>query len=204
MAFPIILSSPSGGGKTTIAQKLLTVRRDVGYSVSCTTRPPREGDAATSQFAFACVTIEGGVAEHGRPFGHREERELLGRHALAGPRRRRHPRHERTCHRGRGCVARRVRRLMGLTQWTFGRACRRRRDLRRFHARRRPTGRGARRCGGPGGCEAQGDGQEATRRHHLSRLPAETSPRELTATGCVTPRAACIECAWPRRRRRAR
>ena len=40
MAFPIILSSPSGGGKTTIAHKLLAARNDVGYSVSCTTRPP--------------------------------------------------------------------------------------------------------------------------------------------------------------------
>ncbi len=39
--FPIILSSPSGGGKTTIAHRLLAQRADVGYSVSCTTRAPR-------------------------------------------------------------------------------------------------------------------------------------------------------------------
>jgi guanylate kinase len=41
--FPIILSAPSGAGKTTIARRLLVLRDDVGYSISCTTRPPREG-----------------------------------------------------------------------------------------------------------------------------------------------------------------
>ena len=39
--FPLILSAPSGGGKTTIARHLLERRNDVGYSVSCTTRAPR-------------------------------------------------------------------------------------------------------------------------------------------------------------------
>jgi guanylate kinase len=52
VAFPIILSSPSGGGKTTIAQKLLTVRDDVGYSVSCTTRAPREGEVDGRDYHF--------------------------------------------------------------------------------------------------------------------------------------------------------
>ena len=52
MAFPIILSSPSGGGKTTIAHKLLALRRDVGYSVSCTTREPREGEADGRDYHF--------------------------------------------------------------------------------------------------------------------------------------------------------
>ena len=37
----MVLSSPSGGGKTTIAKALLTARRDVAYSVSATTRPRR-------------------------------------------------------------------------------------------------------------------------------------------------------------------
>ena len=52
MAFPIILSSPSGGGKTTIAHKLLAARSDVGYSVSCTTRPPREGEVNGRDYHF--------------------------------------------------------------------------------------------------------------------------------------------------------
>jgi guanylate kinase len=55
MPFPIILSSPSGGGKTTIAQKILTARGDVGYSVSCTTRPPREGEVHGRDYHFLSV-----------------------------------------------------------------------------------------------------------------------------------------------------
>ena len=50
--FPIILSSPSGGGKTTIAHMLLAMRPDVGYSVSCTTRPPRNGEADGQDYHF--------------------------------------------------------------------------------------------------------------------------------------------------------
>jgi len=49
---PIILSSPSGGGKTTIAKRLLEVRNDIGYSVSCTTRPPREGEVEGRDYYF--------------------------------------------------------------------------------------------------------------------------------------------------------
>jgi len=52
MAFPVILSSPSGGGKTTIAHKLLALRKDLGYSVSATTRPPREGELNGRDYHF--------------------------------------------------------------------------------------------------------------------------------------------------------
>ena len=52
MAFPIILSSPSGGGKTTIAHQLMARRKDVGYSVSCTTRPPRDGEVDGRDYHF--------------------------------------------------------------------------------------------------------------------------------------------------------
>jgi guanylate kinase len=54
-AFPIILSSPSGGGKTTIARQLLELRNDVGYSVSCTTRPPRPGEVDGRDYYFLSV-----------------------------------------------------------------------------------------------------------------------------------------------------
>jgi guanylate kinase len=50
--FPIILSSPSGGGKTTIAHQLLSTRQDVGYSVSATTRPPRDGEVDGRDYHF--------------------------------------------------------------------------------------------------------------------------------------------------------
>ncbi|MEZ4587807.1 MAG: guanylate kinase [Gemmatimonadales bacterium] len=42
--FLLVLSSPSGGGKTAIARHLLGARDDVTYSVSATTRPKREGE----------------------------------------------------------------------------------------------------------------------------------------------------------------
>lgn len=50
--FPIILSAPSGGGKTTIAKRLLALRNDVGYSVSCTTRAPRPGETDGEDYYF--------------------------------------------------------------------------------------------------------------------------------------------------------
>ena len=50
--FPLILSAPSGTGKTTIAKELLRVRSDVGYSVSCTTRAPRDGEVEGQDYYF--------------------------------------------------------------------------------------------------------------------------------------------------------
>jgi guanylate kinase len=50
--FPVILSAPSGGGKTTIARMLLGRRADLGYSVSCTTRAPRPTEVPGRDYYF--------------------------------------------------------------------------------------------------------------------------------------------------------
>jgi guanylate kinase len=50
--FLLVLSSPSGGGKTTIARSLLDGRDDLGYSVSATTRPLRPGEVDGKAYHF--------------------------------------------------------------------------------------------------------------------------------------------------------
>lgn len=50
--FLLVLSAPSGGGKTTVAKALLAARDDVGYSVSGTTRPPRTGERDGVDYHF--------------------------------------------------------------------------------------------------------------------------------------------------------
>jgi guanylate kinase len=50
--FPVILSAPSGGGKTTIARALLARRPELGYSVSCTTRAPRPTEVNGRDYYF--------------------------------------------------------------------------------------------------------------------------------------------------------
>jgi guanylate kinase len=77
--FPLVLSSPSGGGKTTIAHELLRRRADLGYSVSCTTRPPRPAEIDGTDYfflsreAFLAARERGEFAEsaevHGQLYG---------------------------------------------------------------------------------------------------------------------------------------
>ena len=50
--FLLVLSSPSGGGKSTIARHLLAAREDLGYSVSATTRAPRPGEQDGVDYHF--------------------------------------------------------------------------------------------------------------------------------------------------------
>jgi guanylate kinase len=50
--FLLVLSSPSGGGKTTIARSLLQARDDLAYSVSATTRPMRAGEKDGVDYFF--------------------------------------------------------------------------------------------------------------------------------------------------------
>jgi guanylate kinase len=50
--FPLVLSAPSGAGKTTIARRLRARRSDVVFSVSATTRAPREGERDGVDYHF--------------------------------------------------------------------------------------------------------------------------------------------------------
>jgi guanylate kinase len=50
--FLLVLSAPSGGGKSSIARNLLQGRDDLGYSVSATTRPKREGEREGVDYHF--------------------------------------------------------------------------------------------------------------------------------------------------------
>jgi guanylate kinase len=88
--FPVILSAPSGAGKTSIARALLSRRADLAYSVSATTRPPRDGEVDgihyhfVSDDEFARRRRAGDFAEyadvHGRWYGtlKRTVADLLG------------------------------------------------------------------------------------------------------------------------------
>jgi guanylate kinase len=48
----VVLAAPSGAGKTTIARALVARRRDVGFSVSATTRSPRAGEQEGADYYF--------------------------------------------------------------------------------------------------------------------------------------------------------
>ena len=50
--FLVILCAPSGAGKTTIAQRLVRTRKDVGFSISATTRAPRRGEQEGKAYYF--------------------------------------------------------------------------------------------------------------------------------------------------------
>ncbi len=48
----ILISAPSGGGKTTLCQELLAARRDMTRAITCTTRPPRPGEKDGVDYYF--------------------------------------------------------------------------------------------------------------------------------------------------------
>ncbi|MGH7087568.1 MAG: guanylate kinase, partial [Stellaceae bacterium] len=72
----LVLSSPSGAGKTTIGRALAAADPMVATSVSVTTRPAREGEIEgrhyyfISEARFAEMVAEDALLENARVFGH--------------------------------------------------------------------------------------------------------------------------------------
>jgi guanylate kinase len=48
----MVMSAPSGAGKTTIGREMLRMFPDLRFSVSCTTRPPRPGEVNGKDYQF--------------------------------------------------------------------------------------------------------------------------------------------------------
>ena len=73
----LVLSSPSGAGKTTLSRKLLAVDSDITMSVSVTTRQPRTGEEEGKDYFFVSSSMFGQMVsgdaflEHANVFDHR-------------------------------------------------------------------------------------------------------------------------------------
>ena len=73
----VVISSPSGGGKTRITQRLVNDRADCGYSVSATTRAPRPSEVDGVAYHFLTAddferrVQDGEFAEHAEYNGNR-------------------------------------------------------------------------------------------------------------------------------------
>jgi guanylate kinase len=71
----LILSSPSGAGKSTLARRLMQWDTTIRFSVSATTRPPREGEADGREYYFRTrdqfdnLVKMGEMLEHAEVFG---------------------------------------------------------------------------------------------------------------------------------------
>jgi guanylate kinase len=60
-----IISAPSGAGKSTLCRLLMARLPNLRYSVSTTTRPPREGEVAGVDYYFTDVdTFRAGIQTH--------------------------------------------------------------------------------------------------------------------------------------------
>lgn len=72
----LVVSAPSGGGKTTLVKSAMAVEPSLQLSVSCTTRQPREGEVDgvdyrfVSQQSFRDFLEEGEFVESAEVFDH--------------------------------------------------------------------------------------------------------------------------------------
>jgi guanylate kinase len=73
----LVISSPSGAGKSTIARELLTGDGELTMSVSATTRPPRPGEVDGKDYVFVGKEVfermvaDERLLEHATVFGNR-------------------------------------------------------------------------------------------------------------------------------------
>lgn len=71
----MVLSSPSGAGKTTISRRLLELDLNLALSISATTRPRRAGEINGTHYfftdptAFNLMVNRGELLEHAKVFG---------------------------------------------------------------------------------------------------------------------------------------
>jgi guanylate kinase len=76
MPMLIVLSAPSGGGKTTLCQQLLSRHPEMTRAITCTTRAPRAGEVEGRDYffiddpEFARRVQAGSFLEHARVFDH--------------------------------------------------------------------------------------------------------------------------------------
>jgi len=72
----VLLSAPSGGGKTTLCQQLLSARPDMARAITCTTREPRAGEKDGVDYyfldadSFLTRVQAGNFLEHAKVYGH--------------------------------------------------------------------------------------------------------------------------------------
>ena len=75
--FCIVLSSPSGAGKTSISKQLIKKDKSIALSVSCTTRPIRNGEINKKDYIFLTdqqfnnEIKKNGFLEFAKVFGYR-------------------------------------------------------------------------------------------------------------------------------------
>ncbi|MDR0933309.1 MAG: guanylate kinase [Victivallales bacterium] len=73
----IVLSGPSGVGKSTLIKQICAVMPELQFSISCTTRPPRPGERHGIHYyflspeEFACRADRGEFVEHAQVFANR-------------------------------------------------------------------------------------------------------------------------------------
>src|SRR5271156_1820139 len=73
----LVLSSPSGAGKTTLSRMLLRADRNVALSISVTTRPRRRGEVNGRDYHFIDRTRFNGMVKNGELL---EWAEVFGHH----------------------------------------------------------------------------------------------------------------------------